>query len=60
MLGLAVFKSFKEAFSAYPTSVLGFPEGMPEQDKLRIIHRFYSPKEEKAKGVVCFQLRILD
>lgn len=54
IIGLDVFPTFKEMFSAYPPKQYG----SESKDEWEMMYKYYSTKEEKEFGVLAIHLKV--
>lgn len=59
VIGLSVFKSFKDLLSTFDKTKLGHPKNITLDEQLEKQYSIYSKEEEKLNGVVGIHLKII-
>jgi ASC-1-like (ASCH) protein len=60
VLGLSIFKSFRDLFSNFDKSKFGHDRGLSIEKEIQMQRAYYSEEEEKKYGVVGIHIRLLN
>lgn len=60
VIGLSIFKTFKDLFQAIDKSKFGYSEGDTLEDQVNCMRKYYSNEEENKFGVVGIHIEVAD
>lgn len=59
VIGISLFKSFNEVYSAFPPSFFDHPTDITVKEQIEKERQYYTEEREQKNGVVAFHIRLI-